>query len=72
MLFLPEAYPRKIFFDFHPERLCWMVPAAGFNPVEQTIKMLSWSPLQSKMTFRLQEPNAPFNNATSRGLRREP
>ena len=31
-----------------------------------------WSPLRSKMTFRLQEPEAPFNNATSRVQRREP
>jgi hypothetical protein len=27
-----------MYFDFNPDRLCRMVPAAGFNPVEQTMK----------------------------------
>lgn len=27
-----------MYFDFNPDRLCRMAPAAGFNPVEQTMK----------------------------------
>jgi hypothetical protein len=27
-----------MYFDLNPDRLCRMVPAAGFNPVEQTMK----------------------------------
>ncbi|PKN39016.1 MAG: hypothetical protein CVU62_02120 [Deltaproteobacteria bacterium HGW-Deltaproteobacteria-2] len=29
---------RNVFLILNPDRLCRMVPAAGFNPVEQTMK----------------------------------
>ena len=58
-------------FDFKPDRLCRMVPAAGFNPVEQTMKCFRGAPSsRSRRLPLITRPPAAYgaNPSRSRGI----